>query len=504
MTTSFPPINYPNKPVPPFTAEPPRNSFPGFFPDMWKNITGKPYITVSSKGLANGQSEYINDGADFGPDSLQADGTLTQTAGVNESVNYAISAGGGHIIVRAGNYNIGGQFSSDANALISIPAIANGLHIEIEGEYEPMSNVNYQNVGGVNFIPTVAAPSSPDSFTYPLTPAIFGVAPQPDSPYSTENNPVVLTFKNIGFKMPDNPTLSCINAVYAYGLVIDNVLINNINGSVAEVTNQNAVGVIFPYSTNNGYVKSGLLVVSDMYLGAYIGSHTYIDKTFISYCQIGITGNITEHGAVLGNLDIGSCPYIIGGPGFGIQNDYSGHSNTMGVGGSGLLIKNLEISVSAPSNWYYLQSIIYPYNNTSPRITILNIDLINNDNSNTLNDFMTYISQSAVANLKIVNSYRQNPSISVNPPVSGTAYQNTNPYAIEIDLPVYATTAGTAGYVTIAKGATSTPTAIGSQFVSGSTSSTSTDIIKLRVPAGWYYSFTGSGVTFTTATPFAE
>ena len=89
MTTSFPPINYPNKPVPPFTAEPPKNPFPGFFPDMWKNITGKPYITVSSKGLANGQSEYFNDGADFGPDSLQADGSLTQTVGIEEAFNYS-------------------------------------------------------------------------------------------------------------------------------------------------------------------------------------------------------------------------------------------------------------------------------------------------------------------------------------------------------------------------------------------------------------------------------
>ena len=88
--------------------------------------------------------------------------------------------------------------------------------------------------------------------------------------------------------------------------------------------------------------------------------------------------------------------------------------------------------------------------------------------------------------------------------MSGTAYQNTNPYDIEIDLPVYATTSGTAGYVTIAKGSTSTPTAIGNQFVSGSTSSTSVDIIRLRVPANWYYKFTGSGVTFGTASVFAD
>ena len=96
------------------------------------------------------------------------------------------------------------------------------------------------------------------------------------------------------------------------------------------------------------------------------------------------------------------------------------------------------------------------------------------------------------------------PTLSANPPVTATVYQNTNPFDIEIDLPVYATTAGTAGYVTIAKGATSSPTAIGNQYVNGATSSTSVDIIKLRVPAGWYYSFTASGVTFGTASVFAD
>ena len=95
-------------------------------------------------------------------------------------------------------------------------------------------------------------------------------------------------------------------------------------------------------------------------------------------------------------------------------------------------------------------------------------------------------------------------ALSANPPVSATVYQNTLPYDIEIDLPVYATTSGTAGYVTIAKGASSTPSSIGNQYVSGDTSDTSEQIIRLRVPAGWYYEFTGSGVTFGTASVFAE
>ena len=96
------------------------------------------------------------------------------------------------------------------------------------------------------------------------------------------------------------------------------------------------------------------------------------------------------------------------------------------------------------------------------------------------------------------------PSLPTNPPASGTVYQNTNPYGIEIDLPVYATTAATAGYVTVAKGATSKPTAIANQYVSGGTLDTSEQIIRLRVPAGWYYEFTGSGVTLGTASVFAD
>ena len=34
------------------------------------NINGKPYITVSSKGIANGLSTVFNNGADFGPDTV--------------------------------------------------------------------------------------------------------------------------------------------------------------------------------------------------------------------------------------------------------------------------------------------------------------------------------------------------------------------------------------------------------------------------------------------------
>jgi len=97
------------------------------------------------------------------------------------------------------------------------------------------------------------------------------------------------------------------------------------------------------------------------------------------------------------------------------------------------------------------------------------------------------------------------PSIT-NPPVSGTVYQNQNPTKIRITLPVYASTAGTAGSVAVAMGynqsGTNPPTipTLFTKFINGSTSSTATELITIEVPAGWYYSFTGTNVTFGTAT----
>ena len=63
-----------------------------------KNIIGKPFITVSAKGIVNGLSRYPNDGADFGPDTTkgatapgQYGGTYTETSGIQEGLNRSLS-----------------------------------------------------------------------------------------------------------------------------------------------------------------------------------------------------------------------------------------------------------------------------------------------------------------------------------------------------------------------------------------------------------------------------
>jgi len=64
----------------------------------WDALKGAPYIIVSAKGISNGQSTIINDGADFGPDTMlgatsndQYGPPYTQTAGIQEAINYVRS-----------------------------------------------------------------------------------------------------------------------------------------------------------------------------------------------------------------------------------------------------------------------------------------------------------------------------------------------------------------------------------------------------------------------------
>ena len=68
----------------------------------WTQLQGKPNIEVSSKGIANGLSSVINDGADFGPDTTkgatapgQYGSPYTNAFGTQEAIDYVMTSGGG-------------------------------------------------------------------------------------------------------------------------------------------------------------------------------------------------------------------------------------------------------------------------------------------------------------------------------------------------------------------------------------------------------------------------
>ncbi len=115
-----------------------------------------------------------------------------------------------------------------------------------------------------------------------------------------------------------------------------------------------------------------------------------------------------------------------------------------------------------------------------------------------------YDIQCAAGLVTIVDTFGANPYGAITPPaspfVSGTVYQNTTPVPITIYQPAYASTSGTAGSVAVALGSTSTPSTLYTDLVDAGTTSTSPRVLPaLRVPPGWYYSFTATGATLADA-----
>jgi hypothetical protein len=64
---------------------------------MWATLIGAPFVTISSKGLKNGQSSTPNNGADWGPDN-----DTTGTMGFQDALN-SISSGGMLYVYGAGS-----------------------------------------------------------------------------------------------------------------------------------------------------------------------------------------------------------------------------------------------------------------------------------------------------------------------------------------------------------------------------------------------------------------
>lgn len=123
---------------------------------------------------------------------------------------------------------------------------------------------------------------------------------------------------------------------------------------------------------------------------------------------------------------------------------------------------------------------------------------------NTISNVTTPISYKGTGtHVIIANNPGYNPVGSITPPasplVSATVYQNKTAVPITIYQPAYATTSGTAGSVAVALGSSSTPGALYTQWVNGSTTSALPEVLQLRVPPGWYYSFTTTGATLADA-----
>ena len=478
----------------------------GFYYVAYKEKVKVPEVVVSAKGVANGLSEEYNDGWDFGPDSYNPNSTAntpyTQSMGVIEVINYAVSLNGNVVIkFKPGVYLISAPFqevaaangfpSTNIYAQIMLPVVnlPDTLSLVFEGsdmpnwwEGDQASTNNLPLESSVILYSTLSTTSTNSDH--------FIMAVPPGNNSGTLNiNQVFLTLNGIMFQADNDANIGGLEAWYAsavYGSFFGMSIPYYLGQTSVPST---AYGIMLPIDSNTSTVHIGTIFISGMYSGLIMsGGHFHIDKLVVAQCIRGITlFGSDNYNNFIGMYDLQVAQYGIvcsGGTNFHLTFGLWtwGDQPTTGTftfegwindyGGSSALTINGYVNTANPS--------VVPYGQSS------------------------VTGSGSYVNLIPAGRSLATPTLSANPPVSGTVYRNLNTYDIEIDLPVYATTAGTAGYVTVAKGGSDTPASIGNQYVSGSTSSTSVDIIRLRVPAGWYYEFTASGVTFGTASVFAE
>ena len=480
----------------------------GYYYVAYKEKVKVPEIVVSAKGVANGLSEEYNDGWDFGPDSYSPTSTsavpYTESTGILEAWNYAVSVA--VLNSTTGNYVIpeirfvGSPFYINTNITFSgsgkyienlilkgessmapylVCNINSGYAITLDGDTFRDTNIRFENLQ-----PAVGSGYTPAGFLY-----TFSGTAGPGNVFEGYN----IDISNSGWT--EHPLyLGQMEGIYMNNYetyVSDSVGYFAASSWITFVSGMIPGGTSIYFNGVGSTSSYGAPTVSMISVNSLMGSQgqgiiIYTD----SLATLTIIGSM-----FLGQINISDAIAVT-----------AGFTNTMGS------ITLIDVYIS-------MQTLTAFINATSSQ-SLLNLFIstyvirLLNSPATTIN-FMNNVSIAGISkvsiasiqlNSNVLTSYPSSatPSISANPPVSGTVYQNTNPYDIEIDLPAYASTSGTAGYVTVAKGSTDTPTAIANQYVSGDTSSSAVDIVRLRVPAGWYYEFTASGVTFGTASVFAD
>jgi len=418
------------------------------------------------------------------------------TVAIQNAIN-SLATTGGTVYFPTGVYNVnnaGAKASTNNyNTLLPVPYISTGtteapITIAFVGDTYPsqepseFSTQAPQNVGSV--ILTSLLPSS-GMGSYG---AIIG---GPSVGLGSTQTSVVVYVQNLTIRQQYTGVVTAIDVSGCVGAVIDGVICDTVeplNSITSPPSTGAGAGIWLPdSSTNNNYGMSSLT------------------RAFIA--GLGIAVTVSEH-AVLNSVIIQTC-------GYGIYVDKGSHAIYGGYINSEWTTYDIALRASSsPVPALYINQLdieVKQGNQSSVRIAdsnnllkgVVNCTLIQQN----IGQMAGMIPVSGAANLKVFNL---NDTVfgSVTPPasplVSGTVYQNTRGSFINIYQPAYATTSGTAGTVAVALGASSTPSTIFTRYINGSTSSSGIEPITLRVPPGWYYSFTTTGATLANAVMFSE
>jgi len=301
----------------------------------WDALKGAPYIIVSAKGISNGQSTIINDGADFGPDTMlgatskdQYGPPYTQTAGILEAVNYQ-QTNGGSIRMTAGRFII------SPNALLTQTSSSNILGypeyavIPISAQYS-LSSFHMLSITGAggNIFTGGAFVSAPNFDTSQFT--IIDVSQLTNLPA----NASVVLFAYNKLNLPSGTTVQEVIDLHDFGIETATpatagqnicggydfyISVNpNVSG-ISVYSPNNFFNTVFPAIYVIGQIIDGTAGQTSwvdglssycMYTGFIIGPHIHAGNIITQSCYYGLMP-VGDHGADIGRYDTAGCIYPI-------------------------------------------------------------------------------------------------------------------------------------------------------------------------------------------------
>jgi hypothetical protein len=298
---------------------------------LQKNVKGKPYITVSAKGISNGLSDIPNDGADFGPDTPG-----TQTMGIQEAINYAMNNDYHKIFLKNGQYIISAPPTPDPNSSsnyaqihIPEPQMSNWGELFIEGETGPPFDYSYQGNGTTNnLLYSGPTPSTGVQLLSTLTLSNISTTGTTSVLYvdigtygSSSNSALTLHCENIRITIPTGLTITAFNTYNASRIIFKNCTADvnmtqsnyppnpaNAQGNTANIQ-YDFTGFLIPGAIDGGMMEEIYVV------GYYTGIrgfmfHTWLNRIYIQSCYYGISWtNADDHINLLGYILIQQTPY---------------------------------------------------------------------------------------------------------------------------------------------------------------------------------------------------
>lgn len=395
-----------------------------------KNIRGKPYITVSAKGMINGLSNIPNDGADFGPDTTsgatapgQYGSPYTETLGLQEVLNYWKSNPSVKIVIAPGVYDItDAPFQSFTNQLpnspstiycqLLIPLPTTSVSpipwfgLSIKGN--PVMSVGPPNSLNASEAVIIYSGATTTSTTYDHY--IMAAQTNPNNTASGYTDFVNLDI-DLSFHVSAGSNLGGF-----WGGGLSSISSDYLEAIVENLTStpNTAAGIVFNTVFGESYINK--LNVMGYENGIIIGNgHMVVDfyQTYFNGSAIWLWSNSGAYPTVFNVIDYQNTSYLFssnhgGGP---FTNNYL-NIGTVGIG---------DIS-SVPITTLFYWTSVYSF--------FITVGSINSGVSLTPSLLSNIPSGSGIVKISSILPavVPTTPSI----PSSGTAQENTNPYAVDV------------------------------------------------------------------------